>query len=146
LPAQQQEHPMPTQQTNFTSETGRDAAGLGRDLSVVLLKDAMDGVSAAPRAVAAIAALDDALSEKDAAGPPVPSTRSVLNLLKRYWRRFQEGRQRQRLRASLCELSDRQLRDIGVTSAEIDYIAAHRTLDRLKDGTAHLWTRSRGVM
>ena len=32
---------MPPQQTNLTSETGRDAAGLGLDLSIALVKDAM---------------------------------------------------------------------------------------------------------
>jgi uncharacterized protein YjiS (DUF1127 family) len=97
---------MPPQQTNLTSETGRDAAGLRLDFSIA---------------------------------------RSVLRLLKRYWRAFQEQRQRQRLRASLHDLSDRELTDIGVTSAEIDRIAAHRAFDRLRDGTTYLWIGSRGV-
>jgi hypothetical protein len=35
--------------------------------------------------------------------------------------------------------------DIGVTRAEIDCIAAHRAIDRLRDGTMHPWM-SRGVM
>ena len=82
----------------------------------------------------------------EAAGPPDASTRSVWSLLKRYWRAFQERRQRQWLRASLHDLSDRELMDIGVTRAEIDYIAAHRAVDRLRDGTAYLWISSRGVM
>ena len=133
---------MPPQQTNLTSETGRDAAGLGLDLSIASVKDAMGDALAAARPTAA---LDDALSEKDAAGPTAASTRSVPGLLKRYWRAFQEQRQRQRLRASLHDLSDRELMDIGVTRAEIDCIAAHRAIDRLRDGTTHLWM-SRGVM
>ena len=33
---------MPPHQTNLTSETGRDATGLGLDLSIALVKDAMD--------------------------------------------------------------------------------------------------------
>jgi uncharacterized protein YjiS (DUF1127 family) len=146
LPAQQQEHLMPPQQTNLTSETGRDAAGLGLDLSIALVKDAMGGALTAPRPDASIAALRDALSEKDAAGPPAASTRSVLSLLKGYWRALQERRQRQRLRASLYDLSDRELMDIGVARAEIDCIAAHRAFDRLRDGTTDPWIRSRGAM
>ena len=135
---------MPPQQTNLTSETGRDAAGLGLDLSIPLVKDAMGEALAAAPPDASIAALRDALSEKDAAGPPAASTRSVLSLFKGYWRAFQE--RRQRLRASLHDLSDRELMDIGVTRAEIDCIAPHRAIDRLRDGTTHLWMLSRGVM
>jgi uncharacterized protein YjiS (DUF1127 family) len=137
---------MPPQQTNLTSETGRDAAGLGLDLSIALVKDTMGEASAAARPDASMVALRDALSEKDAAGPPAASTRSVSSLLKRCWRVFQEQRQRQRLRSSLYDLSDRELIDIGVTRAEIDCIAAHRAIDRLRDGTTHLWMLSRGVM
>jgi len=137
---------MPPQQTNLTSETGRDAPGLGLDLSIALVKDAMGEALAAAPPDASIAALRDALSEKDAAGPPAASTRSVLSLLKGYWRALQERRRRQGLRASLHELSDRELMDIGVTRAEIDYLAAHRAIDRLRDGTTHLWISSRGVM
>ena len=137
---------MPPQQTNLTSETGRDGAGLGLDLSIALVKDAMGEALAAARPDASIVAPRDALSEKDAAGPPAASTRSVLSLLKGYWRAFRERRQRQRLRASLHDLSDRELMDIGVTRAEIDCIAARRAIDRLRDGTTHLWILSRGVM
>ena len=138
---------MPPQQTNLTSETGRDAAGLGLELSIALVKDAMGEALAAARPDASIGAPRDALSEKDAAaGRPGASTRSVLSLLKGYWRAFQEQRQRQRLRVSLHDLSDRELLDIGVTRAEIDCIAAHRAIDRLRDGTTYLWILSRGVM
>ena len=116
---------MPPHQTNLTSETGRDAAGLGLDLSVALVKDAMGEALAAVRPDAPIVAPRDALSDKDAAaGPPAASTQSVLTLLKGYWRAFQEQRQRQKLRAGLHNLSDRELMDIGVTRAEIDCIAA----------------------
>jgi uncharacterized protein YjiS (DUF1127 family) len=137
---------MPTQQTNLTSGTGRDAAGAGLDFSVASVKEAMDDVFPTARPNATIAALDGALSEEDAAEPPATSARSVLSLLKRYWRAFQERRQRQRLRATLRDLSDRELMDIGVTSAEIDYIAARRAFDKLRDGTTDLSIRSRGMM
>jgi uncharacterized protein YjiS (DUF1127 family) len=137
---------MPPRPTNLTSDAGRDAAGLGLDLSIALVEDAMVEALAATRPDASIAALRDALSEKDAAGPPAASTRSVLSLLKGYWRAFQERRQRRRLRASLHDLSDRELMDIGVTRAEIDCIAVHRAIDRLRDRTTHLWILSRGGM
>ena len=119
---------MPPQQTNIRSETERDAAGL--DLSIALANDAMD----------------EALSEKDAAGPTAASAPNVLSLLKRYWRAFQERRQRQSLRATLHNLSDRELMDIGLTRDEIDYITPHRAIDKLRDSTTYLWIMSRGVM
>ena len=136
---------MPTQPTNLTSETGRDAAGVGFDFSIASVKEAMDDVLASARPNATTAALDGALSAKDAAEPPATSERSVLSWLKSYWRAFQEQCRRQRLRATLHDLSDRELMDIGVTRAEIDCIAAYRAFDQLRDGTTYLWVRSRGV-
>jgi uncharacterized protein YjiS (DUF1127 family) len=129
---------MPTPQTNLTSETERDAAVLGLDLSIALVKEAVDGTLAAVRPNASIAALDDGLSEKDAAGLAAAPTRSLLSLLKRYWRAFQERRQRQSLRATLHDMSDRELMDIGLTRGEIDYIAPHRAIDALRDSTRYL--------
>ncbi len=126
---------MPPQQTNITSETERDAAGLGLDLPIALAEDAMDKAVAAARLNASSAAPDSALSEKDAAGPTAASTRNVFSLLKRYWRAFQERRQRQSLRAALAHLSDRELMDIGLTRDQIDYITPQRAIDRLRDGT-----------
>jgi uncharacterized protein YjiS (DUF1127 family) len=128
---------MPTQQTNLTSETEQDAAVLGLDLSIALVKEALGDTLTAARPNASIAALDDALSERDA-GRTAASTRNVLSLFKRYWRAFRERR--------LHDLSDRELMDIGVTRGEIDYIAPHRAIDRLRDSTTHLWILSRGVM
>jgi uncharacterized protein YjiS (DUF1127 family) len=136
---------MPPQQTNLTSETGRDAAGLGLDLSIALVKDAIGEALAAPRPDASIAALRDVLSEKDAAGPPAASTQSVLSLIERYWCAFQESRRRRKLRVSLRDLSEWQLVDIGLPPGDIESIAAHRAIERLRDGTTDLW-RSRGVM
>ena len=130
---------MPPQQTNLTSETGRNAAGLGLDLPIALAKDATVEALAARRLNASTATRDDALSEKDAAGPTAASTRSVPGLLKRYWRACQARRQRQ---SFLPDLSDRQLIDIGLTRDEIDYITPQRAIDRLRDSTTHLWSRS----
>ncbi|MBR1228619.1 MULTISPECIES: DUF1127 domain-containing protein [unclassified Bradyrhizobium] len=132
---------MPPQQTNITSGTERDAAGLGLDLPVALARDAMDEALAAARFNASIATLDDALSERDAAGPTAASTRNVLGLLKRYWRAFQERRQHQRLRAGLAYLSDRELMDIGLTRDEIDHITPQRAIDRIRDSAMYLLSR-----
>ncbi|OAF19760.1 MULTISPECIES: DUF1127 domain-containing protein [Bradyrhizobium] len=63
----------------------------------------------------------------------------VLSLLKRYWRAFQE--QRQRSRITLQDLSDRELMDIGLTRGEIDYLTPGRAIDTLRDSTRHLWSR-----
>jgi uncharacterized protein YjiS (DUF1127 family) len=127
---------MPTQQTNLTSETGRDSAGVGFDFSIALMKEAVDDVLSTTGPNATIAALDG-LSEKNAAEPPATSARSVLSLLKRYWRAFQDRYQRQRLQATLHDLSDRELVDIGMTRAEIDCITAYRAFDKLRDGTTY---------
>lgn len=134
---------MPSQQTNLPSETGRDAAGLRLEPAIALVKDASGDACAAAPPDASIAALTDAFSEKEA-GPPAASTRSVLSLLERYWRAFQERRQRERLRVSLHDLSDRELMDIGLTAGDIDYIVAHRAVEARR-WTTHLWL-TRGVM
>ncbi|UWU79843.1 DUF1127 domain-containing protein [Bradyrhizobium huanghuaihaiense] len=64
----------------------------------------------------------------------------ALNLLGRYWRAFQGWRQRSR--ATLQDLSDRELMDIGLTRGEIDRIAPERAIERLRDRAADLWRRS----
>ncbi|RXT46595.1 DUF1127 domain-containing protein [Bradyrhizobium betae] len=129
---------MPPQLTNISSGIESDAARRALNLSIVQAKDAIDQALAA-RLKASAAALDDALSEKDAAGPPAASTRSVLGLLKRYWRAFQQRRQGQQV--SLQDLSDRELRDIGLTRGEIDHLTPERAIDRLRDSTRYLLSR-----
>src|SRR6185369_15377298 len=140
LPAQQQEHAMPPQLMDVSPGIARDAAARRPKLSIVSAKDAIDQALAA-RLKASAAALDEALSEKDAAGPPRAATRSVpglvLGLLKQYWRAFRERRPR----LSLHDLSDRELMDIGLTRGEIDSISPQRTIDTLRDGTTYPWSR-----
>ncbi|WP_275200720.1 DUF1127 domain-containing protein [Bradyrhizobium sp. CSA207] len=60
---------------------------------------------------------------------PATARRQVYSPLETYWNAFQEWRKRQRLRATLCEFSDRELMDIGTTRGEIDYVASSRFLD-----------------
>ena len=113
---------MPPQQTNPASES--DAAVLGLDLTIALVK-----------------ATYDALPEKNAAGPTAVPTRNVFGLLERYWRAFWQWRQRQRSPASVHELSDKELMDIGLTRDDIDHIAPHRAIDALRNSI-----HSRGVI
>jgi uncharacterized protein YjiS (DUF1127 family) len=60
---------------------------------------------------------------------PVTARRQVYSPLEAYWDAFQEWRKRQRLLAKLCDLSDRELMDIGTTRGEIDYVASNRGID-----------------
>jgi uncharacterized protein YjiS (DUF1127 family) len=62
-------------------------------------------------------------------GQAAASTRRVSSLLKRYWGVFLERRKREKLRANLYDLSDRELMDIGATRGEIDYVASNRSID-----------------
>ena len=57
------------------------------------------------------------------------STRHVASFIWKYWDAFQERRERQKLRATLSNLSDAELMDIGTTRGEIDYVASHRGID-----------------
>ena len=57
------------------------------------------------------------------------STRHVASFIRKYWDAFQERRERQKLRATLSNLSDTELMDIGTTRGEIDYVASHRAID-----------------
>lgn len=129
---------MPPQLPNISPGNEGDAARRGLTLSIVSAKNAVDQALAA-RLKASAAALDDALPDKDAAGPAAASTRSVLGLLRRVWLAFQERRWNQRL--TLQDLSDRELMDIGLTRSEIDYLTPQRAIDRLRDNTRYLWSR-----
>jgi uncharacterized protein YjiS (DUF1127 family) len=129
---------MPPQLTNISPGIEGHAARRVPKLSIVSAKNAVDQALAA-RLKASAAALDNALSDKDAAGPTATSTRSVLGLLKQYWRAFQQRRRNPRL--SLQDLSDRELRDIGLTRGEIDHLTPQRSIDHLRDSTRYLLNR-----
>jgi uncharacterized protein YjiS (DUF1127 family) len=69
------------------------------------------------------------------------STRRVFSpfsLSRIYWGAFQEWRKerrkRQRERAELYRLNDRELMDIGMTRGEIEYVVSNRSFDREESG------------
>ena len=49
--------------------------------------------------------------------------RQPYSPLEAYWNAFREWRKRERLRAALDDLSDRELMDIGIARGELDYVA-----------------------
>jgi uncharacterized protein YjiS (DUF1127 family) len=55
----------------------------------------------------------------------IPSGKRA-GFLKGYWRAFLAWRERERIRAELYSLSDREL---GITHGEIDYFVSNRTVD-----------------
>jgi uncharacterized protein YjiS (DUF1127 family) len=57
------------------------------------------------------------------------SPRRISAFFKRYKDAYDERRQRLRLRATLCNLSDRELMDIGTTRGEVDYVSSNRHID-----------------
>ena len=62
-------------------------------------------------------------------GHATVSALRVSNLLKRYWSALQEQRNRERLRADLSGLSDRELIDIGISRGEVDYVVSNQSTD-----------------
>ncbi|MGJ5179494.1 DUF1127 domain-containing protein [Bradyrhizobium oligotrophicum] len=137
--------PQTNLQANLTAEIVRDAARLGLDHPVDAATNAVRSAPAAPRPAPSVAVPRDAVSEKDAAGPPGGAAPGLLGWLRRYWCAVQESRMRRRMRLDLADLSEAQLKDIGCSRTDIDHIAAHRALQRLKESTAYLMT-SRGLM
>ena len=126
---------MPPQQTNLTSETGRDAAGL--HLAVALVKDATGEALAEAHLDTSIAAPRDTFPETEGTGPPVAPTRSVLSLLLEYWRAFRK-RCLQGSPASFHDLTERHLKDIGLPPSDVDCIVARRAIERYRDRAMYL--------
>ena len=64
---------------------------------------------------------------------------TVSGLIKRCWTALQEQRKRARFRAALYALPDRDLRDIGVSRSDIEYLARNGTdgwVDRRRRSSA----------
>ena len=70
---------------------------------------------------------------------PVTARRQVYSPLEIYWTAFLEWRKRRRLLTNLCDLSDRELMDIGITRGEIDYLASHRDCDSRGVRDVDIW-------
>ncbi|MGJ4886662.1 DUF1127 domain-containing protein [Bradyrhizobium sp. HKCCYLRH3099] len=130
-------------QTHLTAGTARDAAPLSVVRHVIAKTNATGAAQAAPRPNAPTPALR-VVSDKDAAAPPGAAA-GLISWLGQSWQAFQESRRRRKLRAHLRDLSEAQLLDIGLSRSDIEHLAAHRALERLKYDTTHLMM-SRGVM
>jgi uncharacterized protein YjiS (DUF1127 family) len=61
---------------------------------------------------------------------PAATKQQVYSPLEKYWNAFLEWRKRKRARTELCDLTGRELTDIGITRGEIDYIASKRGIVR----------------
>ena len=57
------------------------------------------------------------------------SQRRDSSTFKNFWDAYQEWRKWERLRGDLCNLSDRELMDIGISRGEVDYVATNRDAD-----------------
>jgi uncharacterized protein YjiS (DUF1127 family) len=60
---------------------------------------------------------------------PATARRQYCSPLETYWDGFREWRKRERLRTQLCQLTDGELMDIGITRGEIDYVATNRATE-----------------
>ncbi|WP_050421953.1 DUF1127 domain-containing protein [Bradyrhizobium tropiciagri] len=65
------------------------------------------------------------------AGSPqaIAPARSRFAVIGRYWTALLDWELRVQIRDRLTNLSDRELRDIGIARGEIDYVASHRATD-----------------
>jgi len=57
------------------------------------------------------------------------STRHVSSFIRACWDAFQARRERARLRAALYDLSEYELRDIGIARGEFEYVVSNRSAD-----------------
>ena len=57
------------------------------------------------------------------------SQRRNVSVFRNCWNAFQEWRKWERLRRDLYSLSDQELKDIGITYGEIDYVASNQSTD-----------------
>jgi uncharacterized protein YjiS (DUF1127 family) len=57
------------------------------------------------------------------------STQGFSSSIRSYWNAFQEWRKYKKLQSDLNDLTDGELRDIGIARGEIDYVAANRSID-----------------
>ena len=65
----------------------------------------------------------------DVTGFKAVPIRRAFKLLRALWAAVQERRQRNKLRNALYNLSDTELKDIGMTRGEIGYVVSKRNID-----------------
>ena len=58
-------------------------------------------------------------------GQPSLSTRQVPGFIRRCWSALQERRRREKVRAALYVLNDRDLHDIGIAHGDIEDVASN---------------------
>ena len=61
--------------------------------------------------------------------PAAASTRHPTSLFKACWDALLERRERQKVRAALYALSDRELADFAIARCDVEYVAANRNTD-----------------
>ena len=62
-------------------------------------------------------------------GQAPASTQGFSSSIRSYWDAFQERRKYKELLSDLNDLTDWELKDIGIARGEIDYVAANRSID-----------------
>ena len=62
-------------------------------------------------------------------GQAPASTQGFSSSIRSYWDTFQEWRECEKLRSRMNNLTDQELRDIGIARGDIDYVAANRSID-----------------
>lgn len=62
-------------------------------------------------------------------GQTVASTRQIPGFIRRCWNAFQERRRLAQIRAALYSLNDGDLKDMGISHGDIEYVASNRAVD-----------------
>ena len=59
---------------------------------------------------------------------PTTARRQVYGPLEAWWDAFQQWRKRERLQGQLCNLTETELMDIGITRGEIENVALNHSI------------------
>jgi uncharacterized protein YjiS (DUF1127 family) len=62
-------------------------------------------------------------------GQTAVSVRRISSFIRGCWDALQQRRKREKLRADLCDLTDWELKDIGVSRGQIEYLASNGGVD-----------------
>ena len=81
-------------------------------------------------------------------GRALATTPQILRFFRAWWAVLQERRRREKLRAALYGLSDRELMDMGVARGDIEHIALNPSVDprgACSPGNQPGWAGARGA-